>query len=123
MSKKHYPFLTESIFLAVQTKGDESLQHAIKGIINMAESFTIGSKKQTSSLVFSLLRLFYNMFILYWSSRVERVLILNMGRFLPFFIRKCLQILTKQRKRQKTEKLKVLAKPPKKWTPPNSGQY
>ena len=56
MSKKHYPFLTGSIFFAVQNKGDGSLQYAIEGIINMTESFTIGSEKQTSILVFFIVK-------------------------------------------------------------------
>ena len=39
---------------AIQNKRDESLQHAIEGIINMVEDITIRSKRQTSNLFFFL---------------------------------------------------------------------
>ena len=43
----------------------------------MVEGITIRSKKQTSILIFfSLLSVFYNMFMLYWGSRLKSVLIL-----------------------------------------------
>ena len=35
---------------AIYSEGDGSLQHVIKGIINMVEGITIRSKKQTSIL-------------------------------------------------------------------------
>ena len=87
----------------IQNKEDGSLQHAIEGIINMVEGITIRSKKQTSILIFfSSLSVFYNIFILYWSSRVKSVLILNIAYLLTLFIRKCLHVLIEQRKRKKT---------------------
>ena len=36
----------------IQNKGDGSLKHAIKGIVNMVEGITIRSMKQTSILIF-----------------------------------------------------------------------
>ena len=36
----------------IQNEGDGSLQHAIEGIINIVESITICSKKQTSIFIF-----------------------------------------------------------------------
>ena len=56
---------------AIQNKGDGSLKHAIEDIINMAEGITILSRKQTPFLFFLSLSVFYNMFMLYWSSRVN----------------------------------------------------
>ena len=55
----------------IQNKGDGSLKHAIEDIINMAEGITILSRKQTPILFFLSLSVFYNMFMLYWSSRVN----------------------------------------------------
>ena len=50
---------------AIQNEGEESLQHAIEGIINMVEGITICSKKKTSILIFfTSLSVFYNMFML-----------------------------------------------------------
>ena len=43
---------------AFQNKGDESLQHAIEGVINMVEGITIRSKKQTSILIFFIVKCF-----------------------------------------------------------------
>ena len=37
---------------AIQNEEDESLQHAIEGIINMVEGIFISSKKQASILIF-----------------------------------------------------------------------
>ena len=82
---------------AIQNEGDESLQHAIEGIINMVEGITIPSKKQTSILIFfSSLSVSYNMFMLYWSSGVKSVLNLNTAYFLTLFVRKCLHISIEQ---------------------------
>ena len=69
-----------------------------EGIINMIEGIAIRSKKQILILIFSLLSVFYNMFMLYWSSRVKSILILNIAYFLTLFIRKCLLVLIEQRK-------------------------
>ena len=45
--------LLDSVHLfAIQNEGDESLQHAVEGIVNMVEVITIHSKKQTSVLIF-----------------------------------------------------------------------
>ena len=64
---------------AIQNEADGSLQHAIEGIIDVVEGITVCSKKQTSNFFFSSLSLFSNMFMLYWSSRVKGVLILNIA--------------------------------------------
>ena len=83
---------------AIQNEGYRSLQHATENIINMVEGIiTIRSKKQASILFFSSLSVLYNMFMLYWSSRVKSVLILNIAYFLTLFVRKCLHILKAQR--------------------------
>ena len=64
----------------------------------MVEGITIRSKKQVS-FFFSSLSVFDNLFMLYWSSRFESVLILNTAYFLTLFIRNYLHILIEQRKR------------------------
>ena len=46
---------------AIQNKGDGSLQHAIEGIINMVESITIRSKKQTSILIIFFIVKFFSL--------------------------------------------------------------
>ena len=43
---------------AMQNEGAGSLQHAIEGIINMVEGITICSKKQTSILIFFVVKCF-----------------------------------------------------------------
>ena len=98
--KEALSFLDRVHLFVIQNEGDGSLQHAIEGIINMVESISISirSKKQTS-IFFPSLSVFYSMFMLYWSSRVKSVLILNIAYFLTLFVRKCLHILIEQRKR------------------------
>ena len=90
-------------FYAIQNEGDGDLQHTIEGIINMVEGIAIRSKKIYNSFeFFSSLRVFNNMLMLYSSSRVKSVLILNIAYsryFLTLFVRKCLQILIEQRKK------------------------
>ena len=68
----------------------------------MIESIAIRSKKQTSVLIFFffIVKYFCSMFMMYWSSRVESVLILNIAYFLTLFVRKYLCILIEQRKRK-----------------------
>ena len=107
---------------AIRNEGDEILQHEIEGFINMVEDTTIRSKKQTSILNFFYIVVFYNMFMLYWSSRVKSVFILNIAYFLTLFVRKCLHILIKQRKRQKL-KTENFDQKSEKQTPPNSEQF
>ena len=97
--KKAVSLLDRVHLFAIQNEGDGRSQHVTEGIINMVEGITIRSKKQTLILIFfSSLSVFYNMFILYWSSRVKCGLILNIAYFLTLFIRKCLHILIEQRK-------------------------
>ena len=43
---------------AIQNEADGSLQHAIEGIINTVEGITIHSKKQTSILIFFIVKRF-----------------------------------------------------------------
>ena len=78
----------------IQIEGDESLQHTSEGVINMVEEINIRSKKQTLIYFFFIVK-----FMLYWSSIVKSVLILNIPDFLTLFVRKCLHILIEQRKR------------------------
>ena len=65
----------------IQNEGHGSLQYAIEGIINMVEGITIHSKKETF-----IVKCFYSMFMLYWSSRL--------------FCQK-MSVLTEQKKRWK----------------------
>ena len=52
-------FLLDRVHLfPIQNEGDGSLQHAIEGIINMIEGITILSKKQTSILIFFIVKCF-----------------------------------------------------------------
>ena len=95
--KEALSVLNRAHLFTIQNEEDGGLQHASEGIINMVEGIIICSKKQTS--FFSSLSVFYNMFMLYWSSRVKSVLILNRAYFLTFFVRRCLHILMEQRKR------------------------
>ena len=60
--------------------------------------------------------------MLYWSLRVKFVLILNIAYFLTLFARKCLHILTEQKK-VKSLKIENLDQTSEKRTPPNSGQF
>ena len=50
--KEALSFLDRLHIFGIQNEGDGSLQHAIGSIINMVESITIRSKKQTSILIF-----------------------------------------------------------------------
>ena len=43
---------------AIQNEEDGSLQHAIEGIMNTAEGITIRAKKQTSNLIFFVVKCF-----------------------------------------------------------------
>ena len=43
----------------IQDKGDGSLQHVIEGIINMVEGITISLQKQTSILIFFIVKCFF----------------------------------------------------------------
>ena len=91
--KEALSFFDRVHLFAIQNKRDESLQHEIEGIINMVEDITIRSKRQTSKFFFSLLCVSYIMFMLYCSSRVEGVCILNIAYFLILLVRKYLQIM------------------------------
>ena len=51
---------------AIQNEGNGSLQHGTENVMNMVKGITIRSKKQTSMLFFSIVKCFYNMFMLYW---------------------------------------------------------
>ena len=52
-------FLLDRVHLfAIQNEGDGSLQHAIEGIMNMIEDITIRSKRQTSILIFFIVKCF-----------------------------------------------------------------
>ena len=105
--KEGYSFLTEG-----------SLQNTIEGIINAFKGTTIHLNKQTPILIFSS----YVMFMLYWSSRVTSVLILNIAYFPTLFVRKCLHNLIAQKK-AKSLKTKNFDQTSEKWTPRNSGQF
>ena len=107
---------------AIRNEGDGILQHEIEAFTNMVEDTTIRSKKQTSIFNFFYIIVFYNMFMLHWSSRVKSVFILNIAYFLNLFVRKCLHILIKQRK---TKKLKTenFDQKSEKRTSPNSKQF
>ena len=93
-------FLLDKVHLfAIQNEGDGNLQHTIRGAANLVKGITIRSKNQTSFLIFlPSLSVFYNMFMLYWSSRVKSAVVLNMAYFLTLFVRKCLHILIEQTK-------------------------
>ena len=52
-------FLLDRVHLfAIQNEGDGSLQPAIEGIMNTTEGITIRSKKQTSILIFFIIKCF-----------------------------------------------------------------
>ena len=52
-------FILDKVHLfAIQKEGDGSLQDAIEGVINMVEGITIPSKKQTSILIFIIIKCF-----------------------------------------------------------------
>ena len=106
-SKKGYSFLTEG-----------SLQNTIEGIINVFKGTTSHLNKQASILIFWS----YIMFMLYWSSRVTSVLILNIAYFPTLSVRKCLHILIEQKK-TKSLKTENFDQASEKWTPLNSGQF
>ena len=106
-SKKGYSFLTEG-----------SLQNTIEGIINVFKGTTSHLNKQASILIFWS----YIMFMLYWSSRVTSVLILNIAYFPTLSVRKCLHILIEQKK-TKSLKTENFDQTSEKWTPLNSGQF
>ena len=56
--KETFSLLDRVNIFATQNKGDGSLQHVIKGIINMVENIAICSKKQTSILIFFIVNCF-----------------------------------------------------------------
>ena len=56
--KERLSLLDRVHLFAIQNEGNGSLQHAIEGIINMFEGITIRSKKQTSILVFFIVKCF-----------------------------------------------------------------
>ena len=52
-------FILDKVHLfAIQNEGDGSLQDAIEGVRNMVEGITIPSKKQTSILIFIIIKCF-----------------------------------------------------------------
>ena len=57
MSEALFILDKEHLF-AIQNEGDGSLQDAIEGVINMVEGITIPSKKQTSILIFIIIKCF-----------------------------------------------------------------
>ena len=64
-AKEALSLLDRVHLFTIQNEGGGSLQHVTEGIINMVESITIRSKKQTSILFFfSSLSVFSNMFML-----------------------------------------------------------
>ena len=99
--KEVFPLLDRENFFSIlnERDRDKSLQHIVEGIINMVEIISILLKKQTQILIFSLLSIFHNLFMLYWSLRVTSVLILNIIYFLSLFVIKCLHVFIEQRKR------------------------
>ena len=123
MSKKHYPFLAEYIFSLSETKEMESYNMKLKVSQTWLKTLLFVQRNKHQSLIFfTSLIVFYNMFMLYWSSRVKSVFILNIAYFLNLFVRKCLHILIKQRK---TKKLKTenFDQKSEKRTSPNSKQF
>ena len=123
MSKKHYPFLAEYIFSLSETKEMESYNMKLKVSQTWLKTLLFVQRKKHQSLIFfTSLIVFYNMFMLHWSSRVKSVFILNIAYFLNLFVRKCLHILIKQRK---TKKLKTdnFDQKSEKRTSPNSKQF
>ena len=99
--KKASSLLDGVHLFAIQNEVDGSLQHVIgtryyKHGWRHYYSFKETNIKFNLFLLFS--NVFYNMFMLYWSSRVESVLILNIAYFLTLLVRKCLHILLEQRK-------------------------
>ena len=99
--KEVFPLLDREKFFSIlnERDRDKSLQHIVEGIINMVEIISILLKKQTQILIFSLLSIFHNLFMLYWSLTVTSVLILNIIYFLSLFVIKCLHVFIEQRKR------------------------
>ena len=124
MSKKHYPFLAEYIFSLSETKEMESYNMKLKVSQTWLKKtlLFVQRNKHQSLIFFTSLIVFYNMFMLHWSSRVKSVFILNIAYFLNLFVRKCLHILIKQRK---TKKLKTenFDQKSEKRTSPNSKQF
>ena len=123
MSKKHYPFLAEYIFPLSETKEMESYNMKLKVSQTWLKTLLFVQRNKHQSLIFfTSLIVFYNMFMLHWSSRVKSVFILNIAYFLNLFVRKCLHILIKQRK---TKKLKTenFDQKSEKRTSPNSKQF
>ena len=123
MSKKHYPFLAEYIFSLSETKEMESYNMKLKLSQTWLKTLLFVQRNKHQSLIFfTSLIVFYNMFMLHWSSRVKSVFILNIAYFLNLFVRKCLHILIKQRK---TKKLKTenFDQKSEKRTSPNSKQF
>ena len=123
MSKKHYPFLAEYIFSLSETKEMESYNMKLKVSQTWLKTLLFVQRNKHQSLIFfTSLIVFYNMFMLHWSSRVKSVFILNIAYFLNLFVRKCLHILIKQRK---TKKLKTdnFDQKSEKRTSPNSKQF
>ena len=51
-------FLDRVHFFSIQNEEDDNLQHAIEGIISMVEGITVHSKKQTSILMFFIVKCF-----------------------------------------------------------------
>ena len=51
-------FLDRVHFFSIQNEEDGNLQHAIEGIISMVEGITVHSKKQTSILMFFIVKCF-----------------------------------------------------------------
>ena len=51
-------FLDRVHFFSIQNEEDDNLQHAIEGIISMVEGITVHSKKQTSILLFFIVKCF-----------------------------------------------------------------
>ena len=110
---------------AIQNKADGSLQHAIEGIINMVEVIAIRSKKQTSNLIFFIVKCFLKHVyaVLKFKSWSSSVLILNIAHFLTLFCQKMSTYFERAKKEVKSLKIENFDQTSEKWTPPNSGQF
>ena len=72
---------------------------------------------------FSSICAFYKMFMLYWSSRVKNVFILNIAYFLTPFFQKMTTYLDRANKKVKSLKIDNFDQTSGNRTPPNNGQF
>ena len=81
--KEALSFINRVHHFAIQNERDGSLQHAVEGTIN--RHYYSLKETNINFNFFSSLSVFYNLFMLYWSSRVKSILILNIPYFVTLF--------------------------------------